>query len=212
MSDGLELRHLRIEDQDRNLIDVNFTVRSGEILSVMGPSGVGKSTLLSAITGTISPDFRVFGEIFLDGKPLCNTPPHTRRVGILFQDDILFPHMSVGQNLAFGLVAGGTRAERRQLVRDALSEVGLDGYEDRDPATLSGGQASRVQLIRMLLSQPKALLLDEAFSRLDATLRQQVREMVFDRARARMLPVLMVTHDAEDARAAGGPIIDLSPG
>ena len=94
-------------------------------------------------------------------------------------------------------------------IEEALREVGLEGFADRDPATLSGGQKARIALMRMLLSEPCALLLDEPFSRLDATLRAQVREMVFDRAKARGLPVLMVTHDAEDAQAAGGMIITL---
>ena len=130
-------------------------------------------------------------------------------MGILFQDDLLFPHLSVGANLAFGLAKGGSAADRQARIEAALDEVGLAGFADRDPATLSGGQKARVALMRMLLSEPCALLLDEPFSRLDAALRAQVREMVFQRAKARQLPVLMVTHDAEDAAAAGGEVIAL---
>jgi len=132
-------------------------------------------------------------------------------VGILFQDDLLFPHLSVGANLAFGLRVGGTKFERQQKIAKALDEVGLSGFADRDPATLSGGQKARVALMRMLLSEPCALLLDEPFSRLDAALRVQVRELVFARAKARALPVILVTHDAEDAAAAGGEIVTLVP-
>jgi putative thiamine transport system ATP-binding protein len=129
----------------------------------------------------------------------------------LFQDDLLFPHMSVGQNLLFGLREDGNATQRKAMVNDALEEVGLKGYADRDPATLSGGQKARVALMRMLLSEPCALLLDEPFSRLDAALRAQVRDLVFSRAKSRALPVLMVTHDAEDATAAGGEIVKLMP-
>ncbi|CAG0910213.1 unnamed protein product [Cyprideis torosa] len=177
----------------------------------MGPSGVGKSTLLAFVTGTLAPEFTVSGTIFLDGADITDAPPHRRRVGILFQDDLLFPHMSVGQNLLFGLREDGNATQRKAMVNDALKEVGLEGYADRDPATLSGGQKARVALMRMLLSEPCALLLDEPFSRLDAALRAQVRDLVFSRAKARALPVLMVTHDAEDASAAGGEIVILTP-
>ena len=154
-------------------------------------------------------EFSATGAVWLDGHDVTQAPPHQRRAGILFQDDLLFPHMSVGANLAFGLRPGGTGSERRARVEQALAEVGLDGFAGRDPATLSGGQKARAALMRMLLSEPCALLLDEPFSRLDAELRAQVREMVFDRARARNLPVLLVTHDIDDARAAQGEIIEL---
>ena len=121
----------------------------------------------------------------------------------------MFPHLSVGANLAFGLQQGGSTSQRQAKIEEALEEVGLGGFADRDPATLSGGQKARIALMRMLLSEPCGLLLDEPFSRLDAERRAQVRDMVFDRARARQLPVLMVTHDAEDAHAAGGEIVTL---
>jgi len=170
-------------------------VLPGEVLSVMGPSGVGKSTLLAQISGHLAPDFSASGDVRLNGQSLLALPAHLRRVGLLFQDDLLFPHLSVGANLAFGLPRGGSRAERRARIDTALEEIGLAGFAARDPATLS--------------SDPKALLLDEAFSALDATLRDQMRELVFSRAKASKLPVLMVTHDAADAAAAGGEIIRL---
>ena len=209
MDKGLSLRTVTISKGGAPLLSVTHDIGSGEVLTVMGPSGVGKSTLLAFITGTLAPDFKATGEVWLDGHNITDAPPHQRRVGILFQDDLLFPHLSVGANLAFGLQPGGTRAARADKVAEALDEVGLSGFQDRDPATLSGGQKARVALMRMLLSEPCGLLLDEPFSRLDATLRTQVREMVFDRARARALPILMVTHDADDAQAAGGVIITL---
>ncbi|PXW67515.1 putative thiamine transport system ATP-binding protein [Loktanella sp. PT4BL] len=209
MDKGLVLKDVKITKGGVPLLSVAQEIAPGEVLTIMGPSGVGKSTLLAFITGTLASDFAATGEVWLDGQNITHAAPHQRRVGILFQDDLLFPHLSVGANLAFGLQPGGCPATRKAKIEEALDEVGLSGFADRDPATLSGGQKARVALMRMLLSEPCALLLDEPFSRLDAALRAQVREMVFDRARARALPVLMVTHDAEDAEAAGGVIVTL---
>ena len=209
MDKGLVLRDVAINKGDTPLLAVDHAIGSGEVLTVMGPSGVGKSTLLAFITGTLAADFTATGSVHLDGQDITRAAPHKRRVGILFQDDLLFQHLSVGANLAFGLQTGGGRAARLDKIDQALDEVGLQGFADRDPATLSGGQKARVALMRMLLSEPCALLLDEPFSRLDAERRAQVRDMVFDRARARQLPVLMVTHDADDAQAAGGALITL---
>lgn len=207
----LELRDICIMADGKPLIEVDCIVAPGQVLTLMGPSGVGKSSLLSYITGTLARGLTGQGQVLLEGQDITRLPPHKRRVGILFQDDLLFPHLSVGQNLAFGLRQPGRRADRRKEIETNLAEIGLEGFYDRDPATLSGGQASRVQLLRTLLADPHALLLDEAFARLDANLRGQVRTMVFARARERQLPVLMVTHDAEDARAADGPVIELRP-
>ncbi len=210
MDKGLELRQVTIARGGQPLLNIDAAIAPGQVLTLMGPSGVGKSTLLSFVTGTLASGFTATGQVWLDGADITDLPPHRRMVGILFQDDLLFPHLSVGANLAFGLRPGGSRTERQAKIDSALAQVGLDGYANRDPATLSGGQKARVSLMRMLLANPCALLLDEAFSRLDAALRAQVRDLVFDRARALNLPVLMVTHDAEDAAAAGGEIITLA--
>lgn len=209
MNKGLILRDLCIFRDELPLIEVDYDIKPGEVLTVMGPSGVGKSTLLAFITGTLPSVFRGMGTVILKGEDITMRPPYKRHIGILFQDDLLFPHMSVGANLAFGIPAGGSMSWRGGTIDAALVDVGLGGYSDRDPATLSGGQKARVALVRMLLSNPNALLLDEAFSRLDAELRAQVRDLVFRVAKERELPVLMVTHDAEDAKAAGGKIIEL---
>lgn len=209
MDKGLELRAVSIRKGGDVLVALSRVIAPGEVLTLMGPSGVGKSTLLSYVTGTLAPVFQAEGRILLDGNDITDARPDKRRVGILFQDDLLFPHLSVGANLAFGLSPGGSKSERTAKIEMALADVGLEGYASRDPGTLSGGQKARVALMRMLLSEPCALLLDEAFSRLDAELRAQVRKLVFDRAKARDLPVLMVTHDAEDAAAAGGEVINL---
>ncbi len=209
MTTGLTLKSLRITRGETELLAIDTDVPSGAVLSVMGPSGAGKSTLLAALTGTLAPAFQLQGRVFLNGRDITNLPTEARSVGILFQDDLLFPHLSVGQNMAFGLTKGGTRAERRAKIETALADVGLEGFFERDPATLSGGQKARVALMRMLLSAPEALLLDEAFSGLDPALREQIRALVFTRARTLNLPVVMVTHDPADAEAAGGPILEI---
>ncbi|MBK5926060.1 ATP-binding cassette domain-containing protein [Rhodobaculum claviforme] len=188
------------------LVALDATVAPGEVLTIMGPSGSGKSTLLAAVAGDLAPAFGLSGRILLDGRDITARPTRDRRVGMLFQDDVLFPHLSVGGNLAFALPA--RRGDRRARIDAALAQAGLEGMADRDPATLSGGQRARVALMRTLLAEPRALLLDEPFSRLDAARRAQIRAFVFDRARRAGLPVLLVTHDAEDARAAGGRVLD----
>jgi len=189
---------------------LDIAVAPGERVTVMGPSGCGKSTLLAFIAGTIEPVFTAAGCVAIDGVEITHLAPERRGVGILFQDDLLFPHLSVGDNLAFGLKAAvRARDARRDSVAQALAEADLAGFADRDPATLSGGQRARVALMRTLLSEPRVLLLDEPFNKLDARLRQDFRRFVFEHAEQRRLPILLVTHDAADAEAAGGRVIML---
>jgi len=204
---GLFLDQIYIALGGRQLFMMSLAIPPGEVVTVMGPSGSGKSTLLAMIGGFLDPAFTAAGQILLNGNDLSQLPAKDRRVGILFQDNLLFPHLSVAGNLMFAVPAAiKGRAARRALADAALSEVGLDGFGDRDPATLSGGQRARVALMRVLVSQPRALLLDEPFSKLDADLRDQVRRLVFDKATERQLPILLVTHDQADAEAAGGPV------
>lgn len=190
--------------------ELSRTVQPGEVVTVMGPSGSGKSTLLAFISGTLDRAFQARGTVSVRGEEVTHLPPERRRIGILYQDDLLFPHLSVGQNLAFGLTATVTgRARRRGRVEAALQDAGLEGFYDRDPATLSGGQRARAALMRMVLSEPWAVLLDEPFSKLDAALRDRFRRFVFDHLRLANLPALMVTHDPADAEAAGGAVLTL---
>ncbi|MGF1554181.1 MAG: ATP-binding cassette domain-containing protein [Paracoccaceae bacterium] len=205
---GLVLDRLRVALGAERLVDLDLGVAPGEVLTVMGPSGTGKSTLLAAITGTLAPAFRMSGRVRLDGEDVTDRPTHRRGIGLLMQDDVLFPHLSVGANLAFGLTARvrGRRA-RAEAVDAALTAAGLEGYGPRDPATLSGGQRARVALMRALLAEPRALLLDEPFSKLDADRRARIRTFTFTQTRAHGLPVLLVTHDAEDAAEAGGRVV-----
>lgn len=208
---GLRLESLTIHLRSaaQALIErLDLDVAPGEVVTVMGASGAGKSTLLDAIGGHLNPAFALSGRIWCDGQDVTHWPPERRRIGVLFQDDCLFPHLSVGENLAFGLTpqAGGDRHKR---IEAALEEAGLAGFANRDPASLSGGQRSRVALLRTLLAQPQALLLDEPFAKLETGLRAAFRGFVFEHARQRSLPTLLVTHDEADAAAAGGRIVRL---
>lgn len=189
---------------------VTLTIGAGEVATLLGPSGIGKSTLLAFVGGHLGQGWQAGGRVTLNGRDVTHLRTDHRRIGILFQDAVLFPHLSVGDNLAFGLTnALRGRAPRRKAIEAALEQAGLAGFHDRDPATLSGGQKARAALMRALLAEPQALLLDEPFSKLDPELRADVRSFVFDHARARSIPVLMVTHDPDDAEAAGGPLIRL---
>jgi putative thiamine transport system ATP-binding protein len=177
-------------------------VKPGEIITLMGRSGSGKSSILSYIGGDLADAFEASGEIILDDKRLNDVPAVNRRVARLFQDDLLFPHMTAAENLTFA-IAQGTREDRLHVAIAALRSAGLEGYETRAPHTLSGGQRSRVALMRALLAKPKAILLDEPFSKLDADLRQQMREYTFDQISTRNIPAFMVTHDPDDAPKGG---------
>lgn len=208
---GLVLSQVEIRHGTHRILGpVSLSVPPGDVVTVMGPSGCGKSSLLAMICGTLDPALSAAGRVLLDGEEISALPPEARRIGILFQDDLLFPHLSVAGNLAFGLppkVRG--RQERRRRIEAALAEADMPGFAERDPATLSGGQRARVALLRTLLSQPRALLLDEPFAKLDIALRARFRAFVFEHARAQGLPTLLVTHDPQDAADAGGPCLEI---
>ncbi len=177
--------------------DLTLRVDRGNIHTVMGPSGSGKSSLLAAVVGTLPPGVLFKGSVALLGRRIDHLPTEQRQVGILFQDDLLFAHMTVEENLLFG-VPPGPLAQRRARVAQGLRDLEMGNFALADPATLSGGQRARVALMRALLADPLALLLDEPFSKLDTELRARVRDFVFALVRRRQIPVLMVTHDAND--------------
>ena len=195
---SLELKQVVIGLDNRQLFEpVNLNVAAGEVFSLMGPSGCGKSTLLSFIAGTLSEPFSVSGDVLLNNQSLRPEPVEKRRVGILFQDPLLFPHMTVAENLMFAAPAG-SQAEKRQQVLSSLAGIGLEHCAGFYPRQLSGGQAARVSLIRTLAAKPRALLLDEPFSKLDRDTRDHFRTLVFTIVARRNIPAILVTHDEDD--------------
>lgn len=191
------------------LQDLSLQVPPGAIHTVMGASGSGKSSLLAAVCGTLAEGLVFEGEISLDGQRIEHLPTERRSVGILFQEDLLFAHMTVRENLLFAVppttratranrASRSARALREEKVRQGLADLEMQDFAEADPATLSGGQRARVSLMRALLAEPKALLLDEPFSKLDVALRERLRGFVFALVTGRNLPVLLVTHDDAD--------------
>ncbi len=207
MINGLVLTDITLSIGGRTLIDrLNLSVAPGQILGLMGPSGSGKSSLVAYLCGALDHRFEASGSVALDGVAIEHLPIERRRFGVLFQDDILFAHMTVGENLAFAVARNIGRATRRARVEQALAEAELNGFADRDPATLSGGQRARVALMRAMLAEPRALLLDEPFARLDPSLRERMRQFAFATIVARGIPALLVTHDLQDIP---GSVLDL---
>ncbi|MBW3694714.1 ATP-binding cassette domain-containing protein [Vibrio sp. T187] len=177
---------------------VSFSIDKGEVLSLMGPSGCGKSTLLNVVAGHLSSEFSFSGELTLEEASLNELPAHKREVGILFQDDLLFPHLTVWENLAFALPNSIKKEQRKEHALRALQAISLVDLANSYPEQISGGQRARISLSRMLLAKPKLVLLDEPFSKLDKELRGQFRDWVFEQVKKANVPALMVTHDEAD--------------
>ena len=183
---------------------LSFRVAAGEVLVLMGPSGSGKSTLLNWMIGALAPTFRADGELWLNDARRDQLPTEQRRIAILLQAPLLFAHLSVGQNLLLAIPAQhGNLSQRRARAKEALARAELDGFYHRDPATLSGGQQARVSVLRALLCEPQALLLDEPFSALDHDLRGRFRAFVFAQIAQANIPVVMVSHDPQDVPEQG---------
>lgn len=200
---SLVLENLSVYLGDKRIFEpLSFTIAAGEIATVMGPSGSGKTSLLSAVAGNLPEPLYAVGKVILNGRDVTKIAPENRRIGRLFQDDLLFPHLTVGENLLFGM-ARGPRLEREAKMRAALQSLELDGFENRAPHTLSGGQRSRVALMRALLAKPDAMLLDEPFSKLDKVLRTTIRDYTFAHLQELKIPTLLVTHDPEDVPEGG---------
>lgn len=187
--------------------NLNLTIPAGEVISIMGPSGCGKSTLLNAIAGHLTSDFNCQGQFILEGKNITLLPAHQRQVGLLFQDDMLFPHLNIWENIAIALPDSVKKAHRKQTALSCLKEVELDQLANSMPQQISGGQRARVSLLRMLQARPKAALLDEPFNQLDAQSRVSFRHWVFEQLTKSQIPTLMVTHDPSDAPSSNS-IID----
>ena len=193
--------------------DLGFAVEPGEIVCLLGPSGCGKSTVLRLAAG-LEPlqagRIHIGGRVVAEGGSGQQVPPESRRVGLMFQDYALFPHLTVRENVVFGLAR--TDSRRTTWVREVLGEMGLEEYADRYPHTLSGGQQQRIALLRALAPRPRVLLLDEPFSGLDEHLRQQIRMETLRRLEGTEASTLMVTHDPEEAMFLADRIVVLHRG
>jgi iron(III) transport system ATP-binding protein len=211
MSAGVEIERVTFGyGATRVLEDVSLSIRKGEFFAFLGPSGSGKTTLLRLIAGFGMPDS---GRILIGGRDATREAPWARNVGLVFQNYALWPHMTVAQNVAFGLERRRVpRAEREKRVKAALELVGLAHLMDRRPAQLSGGQQQRVAIARTLAIEPEVLLLDEPLSNLDAGLRHGVRAELVELQRRLGLTTILVTHDQEEANAAADRMAVLNEG
>ena len=195
----LEVEHLTRRFGDRAVVnDVSLKVRQGEVTCLLGPSGCGKSTALRCIAGV---DRQDAGRIMVDGELICDgarsVPPEGRSIGLMFQDFALFPHLTVAENVAFGLT--GNRAEKRDRAREMLDRVDLARFIDEFPHQLSGGEQQRVALARAIAPRPKIMLMDEPFSGLDNRLRDGIRDETLEILKEEGTAVLLVTHEPEEA-------------
>ena len=178
---------------------INLGIRRGELMTLLGPSGCGKTTALRCITGHLTPDE---GRVFIDGEDVTNVPTHQRELGMVFQNFALFPHMTVYENVEFPLmIRKQPKAERREMVMEALQLIRMEAYEKHYPRQLSGGQQQRVGLARALVYRPKVLLLDEPLSNLDAKLREEMRFEIKELQRRLGITAVYVTHDQAEAMA-----------
>ena len=191
---------------------LNLEINGGEICVLSAPSGAGKSTLLRWIAGIATDGLQASGYIWLKQRQIDRLPAERRRIGLMFQQPLLFPHLNVADNLGFGLPASVKGEVRKEQIENALATAGLEGMGMRDPETLSGGQQARIALLRTLLAQPEALLLDEPFSSLDDSRRTQIVSLVQSEAKRLNLPVLLVSHDPRDVDAATNNVVQLIPG
>ena len=175
--------------------NLNLKIKNGSILCVFGKSGVGKSSLINLIAGVAEDNLLFDGKIVLNGKTLNNIPTEKRKIGLLLQDGTLFPHLTVEQNLYFGMNKKIKYKEKLILINENLKKANLEGFQDRYPHTLSGGQKARIACIRAILSEPEVLLLDEPFSSLDPEHRNTFKKFVTNKVKEIDIPCLLVTHD-----------------
>jgi thiamine transport system ATP-binding protein len=212
----LDVREVTVAFGDTVVLDrASLHVERREVVALLGASGSGKSTLLRVIAGLSTPQS---GCVVLDGADVTRLPTHRRHIGMVFQDEQLFPHLSVADNIAFGPRMGGVRkVERRSRAEELLTVVGLPGFGDRSIDTLSGGEVKRVAVARSLAAEPKVLLLDEPLTGLDRDLHDRLQIEVADIIRTTGTTAVWVTHDEEEAtvvsdrvaRLAGGRIEDV---
>jgi len=205
----LEVRDVSVSFDGNDVLGhVSLDVADGELVALLGPSGTGKSTLLRVIAGIVRPDG---GAVRIDGVDVSDLPTHRRGVGMVFQDEQLFPHLDVGDNVAFGLrMAGVPKDQRRRRSDQLLEMVGLAGFAERSIERLSGGEAKRVALARSLAPAPRVLLLDEPLTGLDQGLRVRLAGELADILRSTGTTSLWVTHDVDEAEQVADRVRQLS--
>ena len=210
----LELKNITLKWNSPNekvfIKDLNLKIKNGEILCIFGASGVGKSSLINVIAGVYEDDLKFQGKIILNGKNLNQVPIEKRKIGLLLQDGTLFPHLTVEQNIFFGMSKKLTYKQKSALITSNLKKSNMVGFEDRYPHTLSGGQKARIACLRAILSEPDALLLDEPFSSLDPDQRNSFRKFVVSNIRENKIPCLLVTHDESDKIISDSKPLDLN--
>ena len=190
--------------------DLDLTIKRGTMVTLLGPSGCGKTTILRLVAGLENP---TSGQIFIDGEDVTKSSIQNRDICIVFQSYALFPHMSIGDNVGYGLrMQNVSKEERKQRVKEALELVDLAGFEDRYVDQISGGQQQRVALARALVLKPKVLLLDEPLSNLDANLRRAMREKIRELQQSLGITSLYVTHDQTEAFAVSDEVIVMNKG
>ena len=204
----LDVRDVTISYEGQRLLDrLSLHLDAGEVVALLGPSGSGKSTLLRIIAGLVEPEA---GVVTIDGIDVTRVPTHRRSVGMVFQDEQLFPHLSVADNVAFGLkMAGMPVADRRRRAEQMLELVGMSGFGDRQTGRLSGGEAKRVALARSLAPQPKVLLLDEPLTGLDRELHDRLAVEVASILRLAETTAVWVTHDPAEADTVADRVVRL---
>ena len=190
--------------------NLNLKINNGNILCVFGKSGVGKSSLINIIAGTNEDNLLFEGEIILNGKILNNIAIEKRKIGLLLQDGALFPHLTVEQNIYFGMNRKLKSKEKLNVINENLKNANMEGFQNKYPHTLSGGQKARIACLRAILSEPKALLLDEPFSSLDPEHRNTFRKFVIDKVKESKIPCLLVTHDETDKKISHEKPINLN--
>lgn len=206
---GLQIRNVTVAFAGSPVLtNVSLQVERGEIVAVLGPSGSGKSTLLRVVAGLIAP---ASGSVHIDDTDMSGIPTHRRGVGLVFQNNQLFPHLDVAGNVGYGLrIARMPAAQRRARVTELLTLVGLSGHAERDVATLSGGEAARIALARSLATTPRILLLDEPLSGLDHDLRYALADDLRRVIRAAGSTALLVTHDPVEAERIADRVVRLA--
>tara|TARA_B100000700_G_C14790910_1_gene735828 strand:- start:181 stop:804 length:624 start_codon:yes stop_codon:yes gene_type:complete len=190
--------------------NLNLNIKNGNILCVFGKSGVGKSSLINVIAGVTEDNLLFEGKIVLNGKTLNDIPTEKRKVGLLLQDGALFPHLTVEQNIYFGMNKKLKAKERLNLINENLKKANMEGFQDRYPHSLSGGQKARIACLRAILSEPEVLLLDEPFSSLDPKHRNTFRNFMISKVKNSNIPCLLVTHDESDKMISNEQPIDLN--